>query len=301
MSLITFLQTFASPPLDAFVLLLTNLGSQDFYIAMIVVIYLAFSARVGQRLGVALLLSFYINQQAKAFFDTVRPFVLEPSLLRSEAAGETALGAAFPSGHAQGAATFWLLAAHYAKRRWFWAVASALVVIIALSRIYLGVHFPVDIVGGVSLGIAVLLAAVWGYSVADTMSGVPIWVVCLAGIGVPLMFHSLYPTADSGLILGGLAAFITGPLLFKHHVPTQMWQRIVVAIVGVVLVFALLLGSSVLLPESIKRSTLGSFTRYLILGYVGTVLTPWLARIFKFSPAATSKNSTLTPNHEAPT
>lgn len=300
MSLITFLQTFASPPLDAFVLLLTNLGSQDVYIAMIVVIYLAFSARVGQRLGIGLLLSFYINQQAKAFFDTVRPFVLEPSLLRSEAAGETALGAAFPSGHAQGATTFWLLAAYYAKRRWFWGVASALVLVIALSRIYLGVHFPVDIVGGVLLGIAVLLAALWGYGVADTMSGVPIWTVCLAGVGVPLLFHSLYPTVDSGLILGGMAAFITGPQLFKHHVPTKLWQRVVLALIGVVLVFAALLGSSVLLPESLKRSSLGSFTRYLLLGYVGTILTPWLARAFKLSPAAHSKTPTLT-RHEAPT
>ena len=286
MSLITFLQSFASAPLDAVVLLLTNLGSEDAYIVMLVITYLALSPKVGQRLGIALLMTFYINQNAKAFFDTPRPFVLEPSLARSEAAKETALGAAFPSGHAQGAATFWFLAAYYVNRRWFGILATALVLIIGLSRVYLGVHFPIDIVGGVLLGIGVLIAALWAFEVALSMSAIPTWLVCLVGIGVPLLFHLLYPTVDSDFILGAMAAFITGPFLFDYHLPEKTWQRFTVASLGVVLVFALLLGSSDLLSETVKRNPLGGFVRYLVLGYMGTILTPWLARVLKLSPTS---------------
>ena len=284
MNIILALQQLASPGLDSLVYWLTNLGSEQAYIAMLVVTYLAISARAGQRLGIALLSSFYLNQTAKAFFDTPRPFVSFPDVVRSEAARLTALGAAFPSGHAQGAATFWLLAAWYVRRTWFWVLAGLLVLVIGLSRLYLGVHYPVDVVGGILIGIAILLVAVWAFKVADDMGAVPVWMVLLAGIAVPLILHLRYPTADSALILGALAAFVTGPFLFKHTAPQIWWKRVVLALLGVVLVFAALTGSSLLLPEAVKRHPLGGFVRYLLLGYAGTVLVPWLGRVTRLSP-----------------
>ena len=284
MEVITYIQTIASTPLDVVVLALTNLGSEQAYIVMLVVTYLGLSPRVGQRLGAALLASFYFNQTAKAFFDTPRPFVLEPSLLRSEAAGATALGPAFPSGHAQGAATFWLLAAYYVRKAWFWVLALTLVTAIALSRIYLGVHFPVDIVGGVLLALGVILAALLAFRLSRGLVGSPRWQLLITGVGAPLLIHWRYPTADSALILGALAAFITGPVLLPYRLPRKAWQRGLVAGLGVLLVFAGLVGSSLALPEAVKRSVLGGFLRYLLLGYIGTLFTPWLARRFGFAP-----------------
>ena len=75
-----------------------------------------------------------------------------------------------------------------------------------------------------------------------------------------------------------MAAFITGPVLLRHRAGGAWWQRTLLVVLGIVLVFAFLLGSSLLLPEAIKRSPLGGFVRYLILGYVGVLLTPWLGR-----------------------
>lgn len=284
MDTILALQQFASPVLDSLVYWLTNLGSEQAYIVMLVISYLAISPRAGQRLGIALLMSFYLNQVAKAFFDTPRPFVSFPEIVRSEAAEATALGAAFPSGHAQAGTTFWLLAAWYVRRRWFWWLALVLVILLGLSRLYLGVHYPVDIVGGVFLGLVVLLLAIWAFGVADEMASVAPGLLLLVGIGVPLLFHWRYPTADSDLLLGALAAFITAPLLFKHTVPDALWRRIALSLLGVVLAFVALLGSSLLLPEAIKRHPLGGFLRYVFLGYVGTLVVPWLARLTGLSP-----------------
>ena len=284
MDLIRALQGFASPELDSVVLFLTNLGSEYAYISFLVVAYLAINARIGQRLGVALLVSFYLNQHAKAFFDTPRPFQLEASLLRGEAAGETALGAAFPSGHAQSSLTFWGLAAYYAKRTWFWVVALGLIALISLSRLYLGVHFPIDIVGGLVLGVMIILVALWAFSLADAISYVPSWVVPVLGIGIPLLFHYFEPTPDSALLLGGLAAFITGPGFYPHYVPRALWKRILLALIGLVLTLGVLFGSSAILPEDFKRHWLGGFVRYLGLGYVATLFIPWLARVTRLSP-----------------
>jgi len=69
-------------------------------------------------------------------------------------------GSSFPSGHATQASAFWfslVLAAHTARAapllsRSLAAAAVLIVVAVALSRIYLGVHYPSDVIAGLLLG-----------------------------------------------------------------------------------------------------------------------------------------------------
>jgi membrane-associated phospholipid phosphatase len=283
---IAFLQQFASPALDALMLAITNLGDEQAYIAFLLVTYLAFEPQLGRRAGIYLLLGFYLNFHLKGLLDTPRPFALDPSVARSEAAVATAGGAGFPSGHAQGSTTFWGYLALYVRKPWFWALAVTLVVLISLSRVYLGVHIPVDIWGGLVIGALVVAAA---YAVDRTLGSARAWprlATLLVGLLVPLALHLFLPVADSELLMGGLAAFITAPVLSRHRLPAQLWQRVAVALLGLVLVFAVLFASSALLPEAVKRDAIGGFIRYLALGYTGLVLTPWLARALGLAPLA---------------
>lgn len=268
MELIHALQSFASPTLDAVMLFVTRLASERAYIALLVAAYLVVDAVVGQRL--ALLAGFYLNYHLKGLFDTPRPYVLEPAVARSEEAVLTGPGAGFPSGHAQSSATFWGLAALYARRAWFWALAVVLIVLISLSRLYLGLHLPVDVLGGLGVGLVVAAAAYALFAALPRRGAL--------GLPLVLALHLLWPVPDSEMLLGGLAAFITGPSVLRYHPPRGLGPRALVALIGLVLVFAALLGSSALLPEAIKRDPLGGFLRYLLLGYVGVLLVPWLAR-----------------------
>ena len=279
MEIIQALQAYASPLLDYLVLLLTNLGSEQAYIVMLLVAFVGISPVLGQRLGIALLASFFLNQQAKAFFDTPRPFFEDASIARSNEAIETALGPGFPSGHAQSSTTFWGLAAFYARTLWFWILALILIALISLSRLYLGVHFPIDIIGGVVFGVIIAVASIVIFRELESLEKLPVWLMVALGLFIPLGAHVFFPTADSGLILGVLAAFIVGPLLIAYYPSRQLWKRILLTLVAIVLAFGVLTLSSLLLPEEIKRSVFGSFFRYFIFGLSGTAFVPYLGRL----------------------
>ena len=278
MDIIRSVQQVASPFLDQLMLSITELGSERAYVALLVIAYLAFDPARGRRLTVYFLAGFYLNQLLKGVFDTARPFELDPSLLRLEEARGTAIGAGFPSGHAQSSATFWGLAALYVRRRSFTVVAVTLVVLVSFSRLYLGVHLPADVFGGVLIGLAVVS---FGAALDRLWRPPPAVLGVLLGIGAPLALHLSVTTPESNLILGGLAAFLTGPTIYPYRPDRSRWRRALVAAIGLLLVFGYLLGTSLVLSDEVKDHPLWGFLRYLILGYVGTVVAPLLGRVLR--------------------
>ena len=273
-------------------LFITDLGSELAYIAFLLVTYLAFDSRLGQRAAIYLLVSFYLNFHLKGLIDTPRPFMIDPELARNPAAVETGVGPGFPSAHAQASLTFWGYLALYVRKTWFWLVAALLVVLISLSRIYLGVHVPIDIVGGLAIG-AVLVGLFLGIDRWLASVTLPSKEVLFAlGLLLPLALHLFLPTPDSEVLMGGLAAFATAPPLVPYRAEGRVWRRALVTLLGVVLVFAALFGSSLLLPEEVKRNALVGFVRYFLIGYTGLALTPWLAQQTRLTPKPQPSSAT---------
>jgi membrane-associated phospholipid phosphatase len=288
METVHFLQSFASPALDSFFLWITNLGSDRAYIVFLVATYLAVDAKIGQRAGVFVLLGFYLNFQLKGLVDTPRPYVLEPAVGRSAEALATGTGPGFPSSHAQNSLIFWGYLAASLRRPWLWVVAAALVVLLSLSRLYLGLHLPIDVLGGLVIGALLLALFVYGEPLWSRLGALPTWLKLALGLAVPFLLVIFLPPPglEPDLILGGLAAFLTAPLLVSHRAEGPLWKRITLAVLGVVLVFAALFASSLLLPDAIKREPAFGFFRYLLIGYAGLVLAPWLGRILSLAPQA---------------
>lgn len=283
METIQLVQTIASPWLDTFMTLVTDLGSEEAYVALMVVTYLAIDARAGRALGITLMVSFLLNQYAKGLFDTPRPFELDPSVVRTERAAAGALGPGFPSGHAQSSLTFWGLAAALTRRRWFTVVAVVLIALIAFSRVYLGVHVPLDVVGGLALGGAMVAVA---HLVLRAGAVPPTWALLLLGVAAPFALHLLAPTPESDLLMGALAALVVGPMLVPHRTDGPVAGRVAVAAIGLLLAFTVLVGSSQLLPEAVKRDAVGGFVRYFALGASVTILAPWIGAALGLVPPA---------------
>ena len=133
----------------------TWLGYPQAYMLIIAVIYWSIDRKLGLRLGLYLPLLASLNSLLKQAFHAPRPYWLNPDINTPMVSN----GFGMPSGHAQGA-TVWLYAACFVKKRVFWLVAIFLVFMIGISRVYLGVHFPSQVVAGWLTGIALLVIAV---------------------------------------------------------------------------------------------------------------------------------------------
>ncbi len=145
--LILWLQQF-SPALDLPFTVITLIGSESFFLLFLPFVYWCVHRRIGAGLAILFLISAALNATAKAMFGLPRPYMVDPSVMQLAAAG----GNGFPSGHTQGAVVVWSYLALRFKKAWLWWLAAALILLIPLSRLYLGVHFPVDLAGGYLLG-----------------------------------------------------------------------------------------------------------------------------------------------------
>ncbi|AEF84374.1 membrane-associated phospholipid phosphatase [Treponema primitia ZAS-2] len=238
------IQGIKSPGLTALMKGITALGSEYFYIPLILFIFWCVNEKKGLRLGLIILVSAFINGFFKDLLKQPRPFNLEASV---GLVFEPSYG--FPSGHAQLSLCFWLPLAFWLSRsrrtatcntdfsrqvpratcnevpragKMFraavWGGAIFFVLLIAFTRLYLGVHFPTDILGGWFLGGLILL--LWYFfrkPVTALLNAGKLRAQMIAAALIALGMNALYP-ADSSL--GGLfLGFAAGHGLTLHYFP----------------------------------------------------------------------------------
>ena len=246
-------------------LLITNLGSELGYIALLTLTYLLMP-RVGRQLGLWFGVNVAINTAFKYGFNLPRPFTLEPDLA-SAAAKATAGGPGLPSGHAQSAAFFWGVLGFYISKPAVWLVCIAVALLVAFSRLYLGVHFLFDMLLGLALGIGVAF-------VATRLEVGRVNGIVAIGALVTLSALSALLPEDYGRSFGVMWGFLSASASFTP--PARPLPRVAFAMGGLLLALALYIGSSVLLPEAVKRSEIGNFLRYALLTFAVAELYPRL-------------------------
>lgn len=136
---------------------ITFLGSEEFFLLVLPALYWCVDATLGFRVALILLVSNSLNGALKLTFHAPRPYWV--SSLVKAFASETSFGA--PSGHAQIAAGVWGMIAATVRRTWVWVICLVLIFLIGFSRLYLGVHFPHDVIfgwlfGAITLGLLLL-------------------------------------------------------------------------------------------------------------------------------------------------
>ena len=127
-------------------------ASEAFVIAIVPAIYWCYHRKKGAELGLLILGSAFINLWIKQLLAWPRPFQLIPSI---GLAHESTYG--MPSGHSQLSIVFWAFIVQFLPKKWRVPVLIAVPLIIGFSRIYLGVHFITDVLGGYLVGILFFL------------------------------------------------------------------------------------------------------------------------------------------------
>lgn len=131
----------------------TFFGNEEFYMLVMPALYWCLDATLGFRIGLMLVISGSLNSMAKLLFKSPRPYWVDKQVVAYSS--EHSFG--MPSGHAMNATSVWGLFATSLKKKAVTITAILLILLIGISRIYLGVHFLSDVLAGWLLGSLLLL------------------------------------------------------------------------------------------------------------------------------------------------
>jgi len=293
---IRLVQTFSNPQLTFVMRLITNFGSATAYLILIPLVYWCVDEKKGMRLGAVVLISDWINVSLKFLLNQPRPFFngYDPSVgMINERLG------GFPSGHAQTSLVMWTVIASWGKRKLFFGIAGLICLLVSFSRIYLGVHFPTDILGGWILGALVLCSYLkLGPVIEKYLASGGFRSCMIAGAAIAFIMI-LYRPGDESLQAGGMMLGIcAGYCLNKRYIGfkssvffaysgEQLHIKYLILaarfILGTVVLFLILAASEKLIGQ-FRYS--GNYQLFLFFRFVLSALwvsagAPWLFRLLR--------------------
>jgi len=191
-----------------------------------------------------------------------------------------ALGGGFPSGHTQNSVVIWGYLASRFKRTWLWVVAALLVILVPLSRIYLAVHFPQDILGGYVLGAVLVLLYLWLEPKVEAKlneAGL-VWQLGIALV-IPSLMMIFVPDEASVTAGATLMGMGVGFVLERRWIGFESagvwWKRLLRYALGIAVLFGLYAGLKAAF-SGLEPALLFRFVRYGLMGLWGGLGAPWV-------------------------
>lgn len=317
------------PSLAPFMVGISQLGRFEFYILLLTLVYWCIHKRIGAHFAYLVIVNLFVNSFFKGALREPRTFWLDPEGARIDALSDEA-SFGFPSGHAQTTTvTLYFLAAQF-RRAWIWVGATVLLLLMGLSRVYLGVHAVHDVVAGVIVGLTILV----GYAVtmrlfANRFRHRLLGQKLLVFLVAPLVAAALYVIVM--LLLGApdlsvmWAAFVEPAIEAAHEdavtavalmisvgigftlevnrigflVDGALWRRAVRYLVGVSITLGLWYGSRLLIAEVTPEGALWlelvlRFAQYTIIGFWVSYWAPLLFTWLRLAPSSSGPQDPFT-------
>ena len=274
LEILRHIQSIANPFFDFLFQLITICGEQIVLISIISIIYWALDKKFGEYIAYSVLTSVLLNNAIKDIFKMKRPIGEEGIRTLRE---QTATGYSFPSGHTQSASSFYGSMAIYLKNRVMYIIATVMIILIGFSRLYLGVHYPKDVIVGGILGVLTSLIC---YKLYNRVENKMLLYVVTFAIFIPALTFA--HSADFIKGMGTYLGFIIGIYIEKRYVnfstEGNTGNKIIRVLLGIVILLVLQLGLKVILPSG----TTFSFIRYALISLIGIGVYPMIFKKFKF-------------------
>jgi membrane-associated phospholipid phosphatase len=292
--------------------LFTFLGNEQFYLLVAPAILWCIDAPLGLRMGLFLMINGMVNAALKVAFHGPRPYWYS-SNVKVLGSAENSFGV--PSGHSQNGVVVWGTLADRIKHRAGWIITIIVIFLIGISRIYLAVHFPHDVLLGWLFG-AVMLWILFRFErpvlnwIRQYQTGIQLLIIflfslflilivliaqlSLSGWSLPMDWvnnaHLAFPNepeinplsyhnflSATGAFFGLAAGWIWISKLggFSTNGP---WLNLILRyILGLIGVLVLYLGLGSLFPDSETFISYSiRYIRYALIGFWISGFAPWL-------------------------
>ena len=252
---------------------ITILGEETLVVLFVVALWFAVDSRLAQKVFFVTICSTGLNGIIKNIAQVPRPFDKGIVPVRQE----TATGFSFPSGHTQNFSTWSTLFAIKFKKTWLTVLVAVFIALVAFSRLYLGVHYPSDVIVGVALGVGM---AFLGNYLFERVKDVKKLYVAVLIIFAPFIVYFLIVAherfADFFKVFGMMGGLTLIAFLQEKSEPLSYdvpwWKKLIRIVIGVAIAFVLKEGLKLLKMGGVHVELLVDTLRYfavvLAVGYL---------------------------------
>jgi len=284
-NILNFFNSISNPIFDGIFNVITMLGEKYFLLAIAVFIFWNISKKKGFVICYIFMISMVLNNLLKIIFQIKRPFEVMEGIKGNRL--HTATGSSFPSGHTQSAATMFISLAIINQRIRAYIFAIFLSILVGISRLYLGVHWPLDVIAALVLGIIIphiLFTAL--YKIFDKKEKLNKFIYIISSFLIlsiviiylvnELLFNGTLYITDYLKIaifsIGASAGFILEEKIACFSTESTAIKKIIRFIIGFTFAVIILAGLKIFFGDNL----LSTIIRYLLTGLWITFGFPYL-------------------------
>ena len=296
MEFLYMLENIRVPILNTFMLLITRLGEETAFLVVAMILFWCVDKYKGYYVLSVGFIGTLANQFMKLWFRIPRPWVLDENFTILEQAREAASGYSFPSGHTQSAVGTFGGIACTVKNRWVRIAAVAVAVLVPFSRMYIGVHTPLDVLTAAAMAVVLLMVLKpvvldhrektmpWLLGIMTAMAIGFLCFVTFWHFPADIDEHNLQSGFKNaytlfGALLGLLVVYIVDEKWLNFKTDAVWWAQILKVIGGFLAVLAVKSGMKAPL-NAIFGEYPGRAVRYFLIVLVAGILWPLTFRYF---------------------
>ncbi len=274
LDIVKAIQSIGNPLFDWFFTGVTTIGGEVFFVALVAIIYWTIDKKFAHMFALAFMASALVNTVLKGVFQRSRPYTQPGVEVPLESLNMTS-GYSFPSGHSQAAGVIGMTAFEAKRktsRRIFDVLAVLVIILVPLSRVYLGQHYLTDVLTGLVAGLVIAALIFKGINMMGDKEH--LWTLVL--VPLALVAFLITRTHDVGVATGGFIGFAVGYYFEKttigYDVKAPFKIQILKVLIGLLGVIIIKEGLKVFYEDNVFLD----FIRYMLIGGWATYGAPYV-------------------------